>query len=365
MLCCWRMRMEPVFCGPMWLTTYPWIARSRALACLVAGFALLVGLVSTSITYEGAQATTRLAPNYLRVEIDDDYVTIVARDVPVRDIIDEITRQSALWVFFHAPVDKHVTLTVHRRPLPEVLSLVLSDHIFALDYTRPTSSLGNSNRARPGELLGYSRGQKDNVWHNNDAESSPSSASTAVEVRQPGRMRDAAQPEPDARGGSTALAVEEKITALTLALADADKHLRIDAVSTLADIGTDQAAEALAMPLGDEDPEVREQAVEALGAIGGETAIQLIEQAFNDAEKHVRRAAIEALDDIGGEESTRALAIALHDEDAALREEAVYALGDIGGETAIHLLWQAVTDQNSSIREAATELLAELSSGEQ
>lgn len=111
-------------------------------------------------------------------------------------------------------------------------------------------------------------------------------------------------------------------------------HALIDAASTLADIGTGQAANALATALSDEDPGVREEAVEALA-------------------------------DIGGERSAHALATALRDENAALREEAVYALGNIGGETAAHLLRQVLMDHNSSIRDAAVEILAEPSSGAQ
>lgn len=332
----------------------------KALACVVIGVTLLVGLIGTSIAAEETQATTHPTSGYLRVEIDDDIVTVVARDVSVKNILDEITRQSTLWVLLHSPLDERVTLALHRLPLPEVLRRVLGDHIFALHYARPPSSPGNSSRSRPNRLWVYSSGRADEGGDANGAENSLSPMTAAVDVLQPRQSNEAAKLRADSVVDSLALDMEEKIAQLTFELEAEEKNSRIDAVSELADIGTDEAAETLAMPLNDNNPRVREEVVQALRKIGGEVAIQLLEQAFHDPNEHVREAAIEALGDIGGEESTRALAIALRAEDSALREEAVYALGDIGGNTATHLIRQALTDSDSSVREAAAELLSEL-----
>ncbi len=309
--------------------------RAASLACLVAGLTLLVGFVEAQDTLEGTQATTHASPGYLHVEITDEIVTVKARDVTVKDLIEEIARQSGLVVVLHDPLDERVTMELHRLPLPEAMGRILRDQSFALQYVQPLSSTGNSSDAHPSRLWVFSKGPADDY------------------ARQ------------DAVKGLGALNADEVIVPLSLALADDDANVRLEAVSALANVGSDQATAALAAAaLSDGDSSVREEAVYALGEIGGETGMQVLEQALMDPDNRVREAAVEAFADIGGDESALALAVALNDEDASLRAEAVDALGEIGGETAIRLLQQALADEQSSIREAAAEFLAELSSQE-
>ena len=294
-------------------------------ACLVACLMLFINSAGAQKILEPRQVTVNTSPGFIYVEFADDSVTIKARDVTVDDLLKEIAEQSGLMLILHDPIDEPVTVDIQQLSLTKAISRILRNQNFALQYTGASFT---------GRLWVFSKGSRN----------------------APGYGRGARH--------SAALTVDETIASLSLALANNDAQVRLEAVSGLTDIGNDQAAAVLAGALTDSDPRVREEAIYALGEIGGENAVPAIEQAFMDAEDDVRQAAIAALSDIGGDESARALAVALYDVNTSLREDAVYALGDIGGGTAIGLLQQALMDQEIAVRETAGEILAELSNQE-
>jgi hypothetical protein len=92
--------------------------RAVRLACLVAGLTLLVDFVRAQDTLEGRRAATQTSPGYLHVETADDIVTVTARDVAVKDLLEEIARQSGLVLVLRDPLDERVTVKLYRLPCP-------------------------------------------------------------------------------------------------------------------------------------------------------------------------------------------------------------------------------------------------------
>lgn len=303
---------------PSWKSRAVFVSTRRAAGavCLVACAVLLIGCVEPPNTNEGTHPTGHAAPGYLHVETADELVTVLARDVSLKDILAEVARQNGLVLVLHDPLDEHVTLELRRLPLSQALGRMLRDRSLLWQSGQTSSGASNPRKTYPGRLWVFSKGQ-----------------------------RDAAE-----------------IAFSNPALLDERAKVRLDAVSALADAGGDQAVATLtAIALSDGDSAVREEAVDALGDIGGTTGIQGLEQALTDPDYHVREAAVEALADTGGDASALALTAALEDRNVSLREEAVDALGEIGGPTAVRLLRLAAKDEHSAVREAAAEYLAELS----
>lgn len=313
------------------------------LACLFVGFLLLASLVEAQDHVEATTATTHAPHPRLRVEIIGDTVTVAARDVTVKALLEEMAHQGGLMLVLRDPANDLVTQEFTRLPLLKALGRIVGHRGFALDDGRG----GNARDTQPRTLWVFPDTTKDHhVW-------------PAGRADQAGSMNGDAGPRPDAGEGLSAFSAQDRTAPLSPASTHDDVDARFEAVSALAGKGGDQAAAALTAALSDRDPSVREEAVYALGMIGGQTATQSLRQALMDPQPDVRTAAIAALTDIGGEDSAQALATALRDHDASLRQDAVDALGEIGGPTAIRLLQQALRDEDAFVRETAAEYLAE------
>jgi hypothetical protein len=320
------------------------VLRVVRLACLIASLTLLGSTVGAGDARDGSQPTAHASTGHLHVEIVDEIVTVKALDGAVKDLLEEIARQCDLVIDLHGPLDERVTIEIERLPLPQALDRILRGRNFVLRYFDPSSDPATAANAYPNKLWIFSKG--------------PGNHNAPPENGDAAFTREGVE-------GARAQEANASLVRLSLALADDEAKVRLEAVSELASIGSDQAAAALAAALSDSDPSVREEAVCGLGEIGDETDLEILEQALMDPDLRVREAAVEAVTDIGGDDSARTLAFALTDVAPSLREDAVYALREIGSETAIGILQQALADEQRSVREAASEVLAELSSREQ
>jgi len=309
------------------------------LACLAASLTLLAGSADAQDTSEKTP-TSPSSPGHLHVEVADGIVTVKATHVTVKDVLEEIARQSSLILEVHDPLDQRVNMELDRLRLLEALDIVLLGQNIAMRYFDPSFGAASSSPGRSSRLWVFSRGPGD--------DHAPPETGDAV------RTGDGVE-DPEALEGG------ERPVGWRVALADDDAKVRLKAVSELAGGDSDQAAVLAAAALFDEDSSVRAEAVHGLGEIGDKSGLWILEQALTDPDHKVRRAAVEAVADIGGDDSARALATVLNDQDDSVREEAVYALGEIGGRIALGLLKKALADARISIQESAAEILAELS----
>lgn len=261
--------------------------RGACRLCRLAGVTLLAG---------AANLLAEERPG-LWVSVEDDIVSVEARDIPIRHILEEIARHTDLEVVTHDPLSEHVSVDLQDSSMFQAMRRILKDRSYTLSYVP----------AEDGRI-----------------------ASLRILSTDPGSI-------------ATSSSRLEFVSSAP------------PVVSPLAEDGEDLAMLA-ADALSHRDPFVRVEAVYALGEIGPSNA-RILEQALMDPSAEVRESAIEALADIGGSESASALEVALNDVEVSVRLEAVEALGEIGGQTAADLLRKALADE--ATREAAAELLAE------
>ena len=345
--------MKPAICNTVTISA----ARRGG---LVVSLLLFVNGVMAQDAFEVRQEFADSATSYLNVEMSGDLVTLTAHNAGVRDVLDEIARQSDLIVVSHDPLAHRLTLEIERLPLSEALNRIMRGQSYLLYQAQATTGARSANHERPSTLWIFSNRSADDPDQTQAAGRSSSDTASAIKVLQSELMSDDIHIRQEAIKGLRRLKANEAIAPLSFALDDKDKKVRVKAIYALAHIGGDDAGAALATAWGDENAWVRTETAYALGVVGGDIAIQVLKHALQDADSDVRQSAIEALAEIGGGQSARALAIALQDADVSLRVEAVEALADIGGEKAIRLLNQALEDQDNAVRKAANGALAEL-----
>lgn len=301
------------------------------LAPLLACLTLLAACEATEGPQTHASPATGARSPELIVAITGDEVTVRARGVRLREIVETIASRNGLALRLRGPLDERVDVDVNALPLNEALHQILREHSFVLERTARFTSV----HAHTGTLWIIPKGSA-------QAATSPS-------------MRVGRTSELDA------LDDDDAIAKLSIDALDADVNTRLNAVSALAEIHSGESAPILAAAaLHDADPSVRAEAVYALSAVGDAgRSSESLRRALLDPSPQVRQAAVRAFEDIGGERSVQSLAIALKDEDASVRTAAVDALSEIGGLTAVRLLRTASTDENSVVREAAIEALDE------
>ena len=255
-------------------------------ACLAAGLTFLLGVAQ--------------AEDYLHVAISDVAVSIRAANTSIRNVLEELSRQSNLVVVSQETLDELVTVDIEEPTLAEAIRHLLRQKSFMLhqpSYATDSAFRGSSAYS----LLWILSGESDDslpTW------------TTQANSRPP-------------------LVYESEM---------------IDyQILALSDNGGD-----------------REDAMVGFGDLGISGVVVYLQYGLSDPDEGVREAAIESLADLGGTESVQALSVVLSDPDAAMRIDAVDALGEIGGQAAIKFLQLAMTDDNHTVREAAAEWLTEL-----
>ena len=110
------------------------------------------------------------------------------------------------------------------------------------------------------------------------------------------------------------------------------------------------------------DPIVRADIVRALGKVNTESASEALSMAMHDAEKNVRLAAAEAWADMGGPEAVAALnELVTNDTDIDVRLAATRALGRFSDPVAMQGLAVALEDPSPAMRYRAMEALKQSS----
>jgi HEAT repeat protein len=153
--------------------------------------------------------------------------------------------------------------------------------------------------------------------------------------------------EPDA----TTLAID--------GLSDPDSYTRKIAARALEDLAAPSAVPALTrVVVEDEDFRVREWAADALAAIATEEALEALGIALDDPVKEVRLAAVRGIVKIRPEAAADTfMSMVLEDPEWEIRVQAAAALGMIGREDVIPALEEAANDPNEFVRAAVASAL--------
>jgi len=253
----------------------------------------------------------------LQVHVEDGLVSVIAQDVPVHDVLREIAVKNDLRLVQHIVLDRVVSLTIERQPLPDVLDEILEDDSYQLYQGVSGEGDSDADEAVPGGLWIFSEG--------------------------------------------SALAPEATMF-FEAVIYQGTVSEKKEAIRELRRLGTPSAIQTLSLALSDDDSRVSNAAMEALSRIGGDEALAAIASASMDEDSRVRGEAAYAMAMAGGYSSTEYLKMALQDEDPRVRASVIDSLGDIGDDYSIRVIQRALQDPDIEVRERALEVLDELES---
>jgi len=266
----------------------------------------------------------------LTVLINDDRVSLNARNANLQDVLQAIALQANLRIVQHVALDRVINLNVAGQTLPELLGVILKNDSYQLYQGVLNEDEIDSDNPVPGTLWIFSRGTS----------LAPAATIFLEEVLYHGSYRE----KKEAIRALRRLGTADAVHTLSFALSDEDSRVRDAAFEALSRIGGDEALGAIASAAVDSDPWVRSEAANALASSDAESVVQYLNLAFSDPDPRVRMAVIEALADNPNEQAIAALSLALRDDNAEVRMHAVDALDEIGDEFAFQALMRARSD---------------------
>ena len=308
--------------------------------------------------WAGRLITSGLAPLYsgaatgndtLTVVFDAGLVSLSASGAAAGDVVEAIADQAGLLLVKHVQLDRPVTLSVDKQPLPDVLAAILENDSYMLLQTTQLDNAGAG--FVPGILWVFSAGSAH----------APATTIIFEAALYNGDYREKTLTIAKLRRLGTPAAVQT----LSLALGDDDSRIRDQALRALSRIGGDDALAAIASATMDSESRVRAEAATALAAGDVDTAAQYLALVVDDPDPQVRVAAVESLADVplGTVPSRHAVTMltrALHDENRDVRMAVVDAMEGIGGSIAYQVLMQARMDADPEVAEVVNELLLSL-----
>jgi hypothetical protein len=227
----------------------------------------------------GSAAATEGDPKSLTISLEQDRLTVHAKEVPHWRLLEELAKRLQFELIIAGPLEDRRSLEIEARPWEEALKKALSPASWAFVYD---SAAGEPKLAKV-----FVFPSKDNP--SMPARPTPSSTRVVAPVPVP-------MPAHPPQGGNTPQLAEPGADPPMAELLEADdEETRALAVVGLATMGGEEAIAALKRALQDKQPWIRETAVEALADLGGDQAIQGLQQALRDDHEEVRKAAQEAL----------------------------------------------------------------------
>jgi hypothetical protein len=214
----------------------------------------------------------------LIIRVDGERLTVKARQVPHRRILEGLARQLNFEVIIAGPLDDRRSVEIEGRPWEETLKRALSPASWAFVYH---SSGGQPQLAR---VFVFPSKEGDS---NADRPANPGGGATPTPTPAQTTKPQAAVAPESAPGAND--------PSLVQMLQSDDEEMRAFALVGLATMGGEQAVAAITRALRDKEPWIRETAVEALAEIGGEQAMRGLQQALSDKHPDVQKAAQEAL----------------------------------------------------------------------
>lgn len=255
----------------------------------------------------------------LFVNVDFGHATIVANDVPIKAVLEELAMQTGIIVYSRANLNATGSWSIRDKPVPEVVRRLLKHRNFTFHYV---------SDAATGQPVFGSR-----LWVFAD----------------------------DATVATSLWSVGDPPSAWTLkyAAGDSDRN-RLIAISnmTAREDKTNSGPELFAA-MNDPSVAVREEAVIGLSDLDDRLSASYLKHALYDPDDRVRIAAITALAESETDDAAIALAGLLNDQDTSIRSEVIHALADIGTDTASQFLQQGLADSDENNRQIAAGYLSE------
>lgn len=240
------------------------------------------------------------------IQFANDQLTVKVKDMSLRELLQEITRQSGLILFWYGSPEERITMQFHRLPLDVGLRQILSQKNFAIEYAQQTHEDGKSTVRLPTKLW---------IFHNNGEKTYPIHTMLAEDAEQ--------DMEENALGTFELPLDVRSVESLTLALSkEKSDEVRQEIIQAMAWLGDEQAIEPLERVLReDQNSDLRESAVLALLQIGGDEVIDPIANAITDKDSTVRELSLIALAEVGSVRASEAMRQALEHGDRKARNK--------------------------------------------
>lgn len=245
-------------------------------ACIVAGLTLCFGLVDAAVD--------------ARVIVSGDRVLIEVDDVSIREVLEELARQTRLVVVSQEPLNEPLSVRIDTLPLPQAVRRLLRDKSFLLrQFNDGSAKLW---------ILSENAGSRAQGWATpSDRMPQPEQGNALPDYLLLASSEEAGDRE-EAMYGFGDLREGKSIEYLLAGLSDPVESVREEAIQSLADLGGPASVTALATALHDPAASVRADAVDALGEIGGPAAVTWLQRAAADESAMVREAAADWLTEI-------------------------------------------------------------------
>ena len=245
------------------------MARLAWSIAVLIGLAFPLSLVAKAAEHDAEQLTIR---------VDGDMLTVNARQVPHRRILESLAKQLNFELIIAGPLDDRRSLEIEGRPWEETLKRVLAPASWAFVYQ------ASGDQPQLAKVFVFpAKGGSSNAH--------PATSPGRIASPPPTPAR-ATKPQAAAAPKSEPVATDPSLAQM---LESEDEEMRALALVGLATMGGEQAIAAITRALQDKQPWIRETAVEALAEVGGEQAIRGLQQALNDEHADVQKAALEAL----------------------------------------------------------------------
>ena len=249
----------------------------------------------------------------LRVQVQNDLISVNVVNYPLRTVLDEITRQTGLKITIFGPLEERISVRLDDLSVDKALSKVIGNRAnFVFYYAQKTSDT-RSSTIQLAEVKVY----------------------------------------PQQKGEMPALP-----TAVTPAVSKPIKGARIAEGPD-----RDKLSEELQKALKSQDGEVRESAAYALADVGDKKAVEPLIKSLNDDNSWVRESAAHALAEIGDKRAVKPLIKSLNDDNSWVRESAARALGELRDDEAIEPLKRLLNDEDRDVRESVSEALKKMAGG--
>jgi hypothetical protein len=222
-------------------------------------------------------------PRGLFIEIDGPLLTVRAKEIPHRQILEGIAKRLNFELIINGPLEERYSLELEGRPWEEALKKALSPANWALMY----ESAAGTPRLTKVFVVSPQWG----VVSTQGGRATDSLA--AAPRREDSPSPDTAQPSEAQASESEQKGVKRSLTELLKA---EDQFIRMTVIKNIAAVGGERAVDTLKQGLQDKEVWIRLEAVEALAKIGGEQAQQGLQQALQDEHPSVQQAAQEALE---------------------------------------------------------------------
>ncbi len=130
------------------------------LVCLTVIFTFLANIARAEDVMKTTKAQTKQSQSALSIQFANDLLTVDAKDVPLRELLQEIAGQSGLSVEGSGSLEDRVTIQFDQLALDEGIRMILRRHSFALVYAQKTPERSQTAVLRLETLRIFSKGEK-------------------------------------------------------------------------------------------------------------------------------------------------------------------------------------------------------------